>query len=218
MSTSPFIVFAANPNFNNWLEENYPVEIEEYTLSPSDVLYNMKYDWYVEALSRYATDPKVSLTRIEDNFPAPIAYYFYQARHNYQNAHHRLDLLKSCWEAIVFFLFGLVVAEARHRGIVLKTIGIKWKTLWSDKLHDKLTITENILDHVTKNGIPFGCATLIPISTLTDIKRLNQERNGFEHASAKNIAQQQALYEVYVPQNTPQKRQKSENSLALFVC
>lgn len=24
MSTSPFIVFAANPNFNNWLEENYP--------------------------------------------------------------------------------------------------------------------------------------------------------------------------------------------------
>jgi hypothetical protein len=105
MSAGSPIAFIDNPDFNRWLEENYPVEIEEYSFKSSDVLYNMGYDWYLEALARYAADPKVSLTRIENNFPAPIAYYFYQARHNYQNAHHRLDLLKSCWESIVFLLF-----------------------------------------------------------------------------------------------------------------
>lgn len=199
MSIGSPVAFGDNPDFNRWLEENYPVEIEEYSFQPSDVLYNMGYDWYLEALARYAADPKVSLTRVENNFPAPIAYYFYQATHNYQNAHHRLDLLKSCWESIVFFLFGLVVAEARHRQINLKAIGIKWKTLWGDRLYDKLTITENILDHVTKNGIHFGSASLIPINTLADIKHLNQERNGFAHASAKTTAQQEELYSTLYP-------------------
>ena len=199
MSASSLIVFTDNPDFNRWLEENYPVEIEEYSFKSSDVLYNMGYDWYLEALTRYSADPKVRLTRIENNFPAPIAYYFHQARHNYQNAHHRLELLRSCWESIVFFLFGLVVAEARHRQLNLKALGIKWETLWSDKLFQKLTITENILDYVTKNGIPFGCASIIPISTLTDIKRLNRERNGFAHASAQTTAQRQTLYETLYP-------------------
>lgn len=199
MSVGMLVEFTDNPDFNRWLEENYPVEIEEYSFQASDVLYTMGYDWYLEALTRYAADPKVSLTRIENHFPAPIAYYFYQATRNYQNAHHRLDLLKSCWEAIVFFLFGLVVAEARHRQLNLKALGIKWATLWSDRLNDKLTVTENILDHVTKNGIYFGCASLIPISTLTAIKQLNRERNGFAHASAKTTAQQQELYATLYP-------------------
>jgi hypothetical protein len=92
-----------------------------------------------------------------------------------------------------------VVGEARHRQLNLKALGINWKTLWSDKLYNKVTITENILDHVTKNGIPFGCASIIPIHTLTDIKRLNQERNGFAHASARTAAQQQSLYDTLYP-------------------
>lgn len=200
MSISAPVELTDNPDFNRWLEENYQIEIEEYTFKSSEVLYQMGYDWYLEALARYAADPKVSLTRIENYFPAPIAYYFYQSNYNSQNAHHRLDLLKSCWESIVFFLFGIVVAEARHRKINLGSLGIKWRTLWSDKLFDKLTITENILDHVTKSGITFGCASIIPINTLADIKRLNQERNGFAHASAKTTAQQETLYNALYPQ------------------
>lgn len=199
MSSGSSIDFSDNPDFNRWLEENYQVEIEEYQFQSSDVLYKMSYDSYLEALARYTADPKVKLSRIENKFPAPIAYYFYQATNNYQNDHHRLDLLKSCWESIVFFLFGLVVAEARHRKLDLKSLGIKWKTYWSNKLHDKLTITENILDYVTKNGISFGCASIIPIATLTNIKKLNQERNGFAHASAKTTAQQRELYNTLYP-------------------
>jgi len=189
-----------NADFNKWLEENYSVEIEEYEFLSSDVLYQMSYESYLEALARYEKDPKIEMSRIEGKFPSPIAYYFYQAENNYQNDHHRLDLLKSCWESIVFVLFGLVVGEARHRGLPLKELGIRWKTYWSDKLFDKLTIIENILDYVTKSGICFSCTEFVSIETLTLIKRLNQERNGFAHASAKTSAQQKALYVELYPQ------------------
>ncbi len=189
-----------NPDFNKWLEENYPVEIEEYEFLSSDVLYQMSYESYLEALARYGKDPKIELSRIEEKFPSPIAYYFYQAENNYQNDHHRLDLLKSCWEATVFILFGIVLGEARHRNLPLKEIGIKWQTCWSDRLYDKLTIIENIIDYTTKSGIALSCSGIIPIDTLTLIKKLNQERNGFAHASARTSAQQKALYAELYPQ------------------
>jgi len=200
MSDEKIIEYSDNPDFNQWLIENYPVEIEKYEFPSSEVLYKMSREKYAEALARYAANPKISLSRIEEKFPTPIAYYFYQAIYNSQNDHHRLDLLKSCWESIVFFLYGLVVGEARHRKLDLKSLGIKWGKYWSNKLFDKLTIIENILDYTTKSGITFGCSQIIPTSTLSLIKKLNQERNGFEHASAKTSAQQQALYKELYPQ------------------
>lgn len=199
MSDRKKIEFIENPDFNRWLEENYSVEIEEYEFPSSDVLYSMSYEKYLEALERYSDDPKISLNRIEDKFPSPIAYYFYQANNNSDNPHHRLDLLKSCWESIVFFLFGLVVAEARHKKLPIKDIGLAWKTFWSDRLFDKLTIIENIIDYATKKGILFECARLIPITTLANIKTLNQERNGFVHAAARTAAQQKELYKTLSP-------------------
>lgn len=200
MSDEVNLHFSDNPDFNEWLVENYLVEIEEYEFPSSEVLFKMSQEKYAEALARYGADPKVRLTRIVEKFPNPIAYYFHQATNNYQNDHHRLDLLKSCWEAIVFTLYGLVVGEARHRKLDLKSLGIKWGKYWSDKLSDKLTIIENILDYTTKSGISFGCSSIIPISTLGLIKKLNQERNGFEHASAKTTTQQQQLYYELFPQ------------------
>ncbi|HAX96961.1 MAG TPA: hypothetical protein DCY35_10645 [Prolixibacteraceae bacterium] len=200
MSDEITVEFSDNPAFNQWLIENYLVEIEEFEFPSSDVLYKMSPEKYYEALARYNADPKVHLSRIEDKFPNPIAFYFHQATCNYQNDHHRLDLLKSCWESIVFFLFGLVVGEARHRSINLKALGIKWATCCSNRLYDKLSIIENILDYAVKSGITFGCSDIIPISTIGLIKKLNQERNGFEHASAKTSSQQQALYAELYPQ------------------
>lgn len=202
MSDDIRLNFEDNPDFNNWLEENYAVDIEDYSYPSSSVLYKISVEDYFEALERYKSDPKVALSRIENYFPTPIAYYFYQAGtgNNYQNDHHRLDLLKSCWESIIFTLYGLVVGEARHRKIPLKSLGIKWDKYWSDKINNRLLIIENILDHVTKSGIRFDCAKVIPLSTVSLVRKLNQERNGFEHAFAKTSAQQQALYAELYPQ------------------
>ena len=200
MDAATKIEFIDNPEFNQWLNENFPIEIEIYKLNPSEVLYNLKYDWYVAAFERYNDDPQFVLRRIIENFPTPIAYYIDQAENNYQNDHHRLDLLKSCWEAIIFFIYGLVVAEARHKEVPFKSLGLTtFDTFRSDKVHAKLTIVENILDYVTKNRFHFESATIITISTLTEIRRLNQERNGFEHASARTAAQQKKLYADLFP-------------------
>jgi len=200
MEEPPKIEFIDNPDFNQWLNDNFPVEIEEFEFKSSEVLYDLKYDLYIEALERYNKDPQFVIRRIIDNFPTPIAYYIDQAENNYQNDHHRLDLLKSCWEAIIFFVYGLVVAEARHKSIPFKMLGLtKYETFRSDKVHDKLTIVENILDYVTKNGFHFESATIITIPTLTEIRRLNQERNGFEHASARTAIQQKKLYTDLFP-------------------
>jgi|JI10StandDraft_1071094.scaffolds.fasta_scaffold35817_3 hypothetical protein len=200
MDAKTKIEFIDNPEFNQWLNENYPVEIEEYELRSSEVLYNLKYECYIEALERYNDNPQLVLWRIIDNFPTPIAYYIDQAENNSQNDHHRLDLLKSCWEAIIFFIYGLVVAEARHRNIPLNSLGLtKYEKFLSDKIYDKLIIVENILDYVNKNGFHFECASLIPISTLSHVRKLNQERNGFEHASARTAQQQKKLYDELFP-------------------
>ena len=159
----------------------------------------MSVDNYAEALERYKNDPKVALSRIENSFPTPIAYYFYQANNNYQN--HITDLIYSSLvgESTIFILYGLIIGEARHRKLPLKSLGIKWEKYWSDKINDKLLIIENILDYVTKSGIRFDCEKVVPLSTVSLIRKLNQERNGFEHAFAKTSAQQQALYaELYL--------------------
>ena len=200
MDINPKIEFIDNPDFNQWLNDNFPVEIEEFEFKSSEVLYDLKYDLYIEALERYNNDPQFVLRRIIDNFPTPIAYYIDQAENNYQNDHHRLDLLKSCWEAIIFFIYGLVVAEARHKKIPFKTLGLtSYDTFRSDKVYHKLLIVENILDYVLKNGFQFESAKIIPISILADIRKLNQERNGFEHASARNAQQQKKLYDELFP-------------------
>jgi hypothetical protein len=201
MSDEEKIRFEDNPEFNRWLEENYWVAIEQYEYPSSRVLYTMNLDDYLKALERYNENPKVEPSRIEDHFPMPIAYYFYQTNNNFQNYHHRLDLLKSCWESIIFFIYGLVVGEARHRKIDLRSIGItNYDKLLSNKLFNKLIITENVLDFVTKKGIEFSCVEIIPMETLGLIKKLNQERNGFAHSSAKTTAQQKELFNILYPQ------------------
>jgi hypothetical protein len=50
----------------------------------------------------------------------------------------------------------------------IKDIGLAWKTFWSDRLFDKLTIIENIIDYATKKGILFECGRLIPITAMED--------------------------------------------------
>jgi hypothetical protein len=94
MAETETIKFLDNSDFNDWLNENYPVSIAEYEFNSSEVLFNQKYDCYVEALENYNKDPQLVLERIYKNFPNPIAHYLFEAEANYQNNHHRLDSLK----------------------------------------------------------------------------------------------------------------------------
>ena len=63
MSDEIILEFTDNPDFNDWLKENYLVEIEEYEFPSSEVLYRMSHEKYADALERYTADPKVRLSR-----------------------------------------------------------------------------------------------------------------------------------------------------------
>jgi hypothetical protein len=199
MSVQTQIPYTDNPEFNQWLDDSYDVIIEEFTFPPSEVLYAMNYSQYEEALNRYNVEPTIVLSRIINKFPSPIAYYLDQAQNNHQNSHHRLDLLKSCWESLIFFIYGLVVAEANHRNFPLKELGAKYAKYWSDKVFDKLNLVEAIIDKALSSGLTLHCSTIIPLSVISDIRKLNQERNGFEHAAAKTEQQQEELYDLLHP-------------------
>lgn len=202
MSEEYRIEYTDNPEFNEWLDNDSEnsVTIAAYTFLPSETLYKMNYEQYVEAYKAYLEDDTILLEDVYANFPTPISYYLYQAQENYDNPHHRLDLLKSAWEALVYFLYGVVVGEVRHRKIPLKEFGIDLKEYYSDRLASRLTIIENILDNCKKKNYPLTGSTILSINAISKLRELNQKRNAFEHSFAATPEQQRALYDELFPE------------------
>lgn len=190
------------PDFNEWLDndENNTVIISGFSFPPSDTLYKMNYGQYCEILEEYLADDEVLLKEVYTEFPTPIAYYLHQAEENYDSPHHRLGLLKSAWEALVFVIFGIVVSEARHRSFPLKDLGINLKDYYSDRLAQKLSIVENILDYCYKNSFQFRCADIISLNAISIMRELNRKRNEFAHSFEKSPEQQKELYEELKPE------------------
>lgn len=202
MSEETKIEYSANPEFNDWLDsidENI-VAISGYTFLPSETLYKMNYAQYFENYNSYLEDDSILIEEVYLDFPTPIAFYLYQAQENYDNPHHRLDLLKSTWEAVVFSLFGIVVGEARHRGFPLKEIGVELEDFYSDRLASRLTITENILDLCKKKNYPLSCSAILSIDAISKLRALNKKRNEFEHSFAATPDEQCSLYDELFPE------------------
>lgn len=197
MSEEYRMVYTDNPEFNEWLDNDSEngVTIAGYTFSPSETLYHMNYDQYVKAYTAYLEDDAILLDNVYSNFPTPISHYLYQAQENYDNAHHRLDLLKSAWEALVFFLYGVVIGEVRHRKIPLKEFGIDLKEYYSERLSSRLTVIENILDGCQKKNYSLSCSVILSISAISKLRELNHRRNAFEHSFAATSEQQRVLYD-----------------------
>jgi hypothetical protein len=202
MSEESRIEYTDNPEFNEWLDSNIEnnVIIDGYTFSPSDTLYKMNYDQYVKAYKAYLDDENILLEDVYFNFPTPISYYLYQAQENYDNPHHRLDLLKSAWEALVFFLYGVVLGEVRHRKLPLKEFGIDLKEYYSERLASRLTVIENILDGCKKKNYPLNGSAILSIDAISKLRELNQKRNAFEHSFAATSEQQRVLYDDLFPE------------------
>lgn len=197
------IKYTDNPDFNDWLdndEENNVVSIAGYSFPPSEVLYKLNYAQYEEALKDYLNDDALLIQEIYKDYPTPIAFYLYQAEENYDSAHHRLDLLKSCWESVVFTIYGIVVGEARHRKLPLREIKVKYKDFYTDRLAIKLTIVENILDMCKSSGHELKCGEIISIATITQLRELNKRRNEFEHSFAATADSQEVLYKELFPE------------------
>lgn len=201
MAEARDIPYDANPDFNlDFDGSNHQVVIGNFTFNPSQVLYNMDYSGYVAELDLF-NEREVEKLRetIYYEYPLPIAFYFHQAENAYNNNNHRLQLLRSTWESIIFTLYALVVGEARSKGLPLRNIAqpnaqgnpdLSFNDYFSDRLAQKLLIIERILAYNQANNSGLLCANVITIPVIQKIRNLNQERNEFMHVAA--ISEEQA--------------------------
>lgn len=201
MAEARDIPYEANPDFNlDFDGSNQQVVIGNFTFNPSQVLYNMDYSGYVAELDLFNEREEEKLREtIYYEYPLPIAFYFHQAENAYNNNNHRLQLLRSTWESIIFTLYALVVGEARSKGLPLRNIAqsdaqgnpdLSFNDYFSDRLAQKLLIIERILTYNQANNSGLLCANVITIPIIQKIRNLNQERNEFMHVAA--ISEEQA--------------------------
>ncbi len=187
-----------------------PISILGSPFRPSEVLFYLQRETYRIALTDFQNQ---QIDRLKETiyyeYPLPIAFYFHQSENAYDNHNHRLQLLRSTWEAIIFTLYALVLGEARSKAFPLRNIAqtnaqgnpdLSFNDYFSDRLAQKLLIVERILTYNQVNNRGMLCANAVTIPTIQKIRSLNQERNEFMHVAAVSEEQAAASYATLFPE------------------
>lgn len=192
----------------NYLDDNFKVEINGYELIPSFTLETMDVEAYKASLREYITNKNSEYKDvIIDNFPAPIAHYFDLTNNDFDNYIHRLNLLRTTWESVIYTLYALTIAEAVANNIDLSVIKVfnkfikcRKNSLLSDKLGWKVEAVNEIIKYVNENAIEMRIASYINEDFHIDIlKELSHERNSISHIAALNEAQSKDKFEELYP-------------------
>lgn len=189
--------FDACPEYNDWLDDQYtersgPLDIHGFQPRPSFVLFSLSYATYQTAFTDFIQQQEEDLKQtVFDDFPAPIAYYFYRFENGFESELQRLHFLRDTWEGMIDVLHAITVAECRFRGLAL-ALPIKFSDLLEDKMAQRLLTIERILLHATSQSISLDVGNIVGINTLGIMRGLNQSRNGFSHSAAQSEAQARA--------------------------
>lgn len=197
--------YEACPPYNEWLDEQYSeqsgeiLDILGYQPRPSFVLFTMSPDTYEAAFSDFTQQREDGIREsVCNQFPSPIAYYFYRFENGYESELQRLHFLRDTWESVVDILHALAVAECRHRNI--RVIDpLNFKDLFTDSVAKKLDNIEKIAEQLSVAGNSSAVAKISPATTLAAMKELNQSRNAFSHSAAQSEMQARSwIGECYV--------------------
>ena len=189
--------YASCPQYNQWLDERYLEESETLNIlgfqpRPSFVLYSLSQDTYQAAFDDFKREWEEELKEIVfEEFPSPIAHYFYRFENGYENSLQRLHFLRDTWEAVIDVLHALAVSECSFRAIPLPS-PIAFAHFLSDSVAQRLLNVERILDFAKNNGVALGISRVVAPSVLTMMRELNQTRNAFSHSAAQSESQAQA--------------------------
>jgi hypothetical protein len=180
--------------FNDWLDEQYSDESGQLNISgfqprPSFVLFRMSQDTYEAAFSDFMQQREDGiLESVCDNYPSPIAYYFYRFKNGYENENQRLLFLRDTWEAIVDVLHALAIAECRFRKIQLKH-PLTFNAFLTESVAQRLKNIAEISSQMLTAGIEPEFSKVVTAQTLATMRELNQSRNAFSHSAAQSEAQ-----------------------------
>lgn len=200
--------------FNRYIDTNYgeiidgEVVIGDFSRPVSIVLFEMDKTEYLNLYNQYLNEKKeLLLERVTDVFPAPIAFHYERALHGYDNYNQRLHFLRSTWEAVIFFLYALIVGEVIDLSLDISSVRIfnnqpircNKNGLLSDRLGYKLEVIEKILDFNIQANHGLISGQLIPISIVEVLRDLTGSRNSFSHISALSEEQAKDLFDQLYP-------------------
>jgi hypothetical protein len=182
------------PQFNQWLDESYedeygPLEIFSYEPRACEVLFQMSPTTYAASFSDFQTKYEENLKRtVTEDFPSPIAHYYYRFENGYESQLQRLYFLRDTWEATIDILHALAVGEIRFRSISLAD-PVEFSHLLSDRVADRLLNIERIVMAASAVGVNLSVGKVAPPPVLEKMRELNKTRNGFSHSAAQSEAQ-----------------------------
>ncbi|AKB79608.1 hypothetical protein MSHOH_3125 [Methanosarcina horonobensis HB-1 = JCM 15518] len=195
--------------FESFLDEGGNIYIgSNFDEPPSYILFEMDETAYNEQLREYVDQKKEDFPQVVyDSFPAPIAYFYHQTERAYDNEQHRLQLLRSTWEALIYVLYGLVLGEVNVKGFSLNNVRIfdgqkikqDHRGLMSDKLGWKVEAMEKIIEYDKQNQNELKISSCINTGTFELIKELNQGRNSFSHIAALSEQEAKERYDELSP-------------------
>ncbi|TAE55570.1 MAG: hypothetical protein EAZ76_12855 [Nostocales cyanobacterium] len=190
-----------DPEFNEYLDSIGGIfEIKNYFSAPaSQVLYEMDVQAYIEDYNDYITQQKNNFVqKVIDRFPAPIAFYFDQVEHGYENNFQRLHLLRSVWESIIYTFYALTLGEVVAKQINISTLRIfnnqlikcDKNGLLGDRLGYKLEVIRKILKYDIDSLAPqLVVNSILSLPLIDTLEELNHERNSFSHIAALTESQ-----------------------------
>jgi hypothetical protein len=203
------MLYDDHSEFNDYIDEIYPeIIIGDFCRPASIVLFEMDEIEYFNLYNQYLSEQKeLLLEKITEVFPAPIAFFYDRAVHGYDNNNQRLHFLRSTWEAIIFFLYALVVGEvvdsstniSQIRIFTNQSIKCNKSGLLSDKLGYKLEVIEKILDFNLQGRYGLISGDLIPSSVVNALSELTKNRNDFSHLAALSEEQAKDFFEKLYP-------------------
>ena len=179
-----------------------------FSMAPSQVLFELDEEAYKEQLLEYVERLKEDHREtVLQTFPAPIAYFYQQSYSAFDNENHRLHLLRSTWESIVFILYALVLGEVCCKGFGLSDIRIfnnqKIKVndsgILSNRLGYKIELIQRIIAYDQTNNNALDISNSLEVDMLDKLGELNQARNSISHISALSPSEAAARYEALLP-------------------
>jgi hypothetical protein len=182
------------------------VIIGPFTKLPSQILLEMDEDLYRTGLIEYVEQKKEDYKEmVYQYFPAPIAYFYHLTERDYDNYNHRIHLLRSTWESLIYILYGIILGEVNLKKLSLKNVrifgnkAVSRDDLISDKLGLKIEIMQKIIEYDKDNTNGLLISSYVKPDIFEEIKKLNQGRNSFSHIAALSEAEAEKRYQELYP-------------------
>lgn len=179
--------------FNTVLDESGEIQIGwNFSALPSQILLEMDPLAYEEQLRGFVAQKRDEYNQVVyQSFPAPIAFFCRQMEQGYDGPNHRLQLLRSTWESVIYVLYALVLGEVNFRKFSLVDVRVFNRKIKNSRsgffgfqLGFKIEVMQRIIEYDQQNKNELMVSKELRMDHFETLKELNVERNSIAHLAA----------------------------------